>query len=323
MIHSLSGTNDTYRFNAEHKADVISTQERYFHVFRGKSASMQRDVLIKQTAIPTLVSTESHRQIVEEILLNINKLHSSIAQTLDVIHSEDSYYIVREYVQGVSLHNLIFDPDYSKIRSAHLLAEITRQICEITATLHAHGIVHRNIKPANVIVQHNSLGQIDTVNVRIKIVDFERVHIAGRSMLNFGRVPISRVYSSPEMVLQYSDLVNFTTDIYSIGIMLFELFAHKPAYNSDNSNLILNMQVAFPLKKTPEMPKQLFMILHKASFKHVFRKPPAHCNPNEVYAFLKNAINLRYQSVSDFSRDLEGFFALQGQKKSFFKLRKR
>ncbi|MDR0941169.1 MAG: hypothetical protein LBM68_02960, partial [Bacteroidales bacterium] len=117
MIHSLTGTNDTYMFNAEHKADVISTQG-YFHVFRGKSISSQGDVLIKQAAIPTLVNNENHRQIIEEILLNINKIHASIAKTLDVVYSEESYYIVREYVQGVSLHNLMFDPDYSNIRSA-------------------------------------------------------------------------------------------------------------------------------------------------------------------------------------------------------------
>jgi serine/threonine-protein kinase len=306
-------------FNAEHKADVISTQERYFHVFRGKSCSAQHNVLIKQIAIPTLISNENHRHIVEEILLNINKLHSGIAQTLDVIQSDNSYFIVREYVQGVSLHNLIFDPDYSKIRSAQLLAEIARQMCEITATLHTHGIVHRNIKPTNIIVEHNALGHIDTVNVRIKLVDFERIQITGRSMLNFGRVPISRVYSSPEMVLQYSDLITVTTDIYSIGITLFELFAHKPAYNSDNQNLILNMQVAFPLKKTPEMPKQLFIILHKASFKHVFRKPPAHYQPSEVHDFLKNAIILRYFSVADLLRDLEEFFAQKPTKKKIFK----
>ena len=323
MIQNLKGKNDSYLFNAEHKADVISTGERYFYVFRGKSQSTQRDVLIKQTAIPTLISNENHRQIVEEILLNINKLHNSLAQTLDVIQSNDSYYIVREYVQGVSLHNLIFDPDYSKIRSAHLLAEIARQLCEITATLHANGIVHRNIKPANVIVMHNHLGHIDTVNIRIKLADFERIQITGRSMLNFGRLPVSRVYSSPEMLLQQANLIHITTDIFSIGITLFELFARKPAYNSDNQDLILNMQVAFPLKKTPEMPKQLFAILHKASFKHVFRKPPTHYDACEAHNFLKKAVSSRYLSVIDLQRDLEDFFAQQGHKKPLFRFRRK
>ncbi len=319
MLHYLQGKNETYIFNAEHKADVISTGERYFHVFRGKSNITNRDVLIKQTAIPTLINNEQHRTIVEEILLNINKLHSGIAQTLDVIQGEDLYYIVREYVQGVSLHNLIFDPDYSKIRSVQLMMEITRQMCEITATLHANGIVHRNIKPTNVIVEFNQLGQINVVSPRIKLTDFERIQITGRSMLNFGRLPISRVYSSPEMVLQQANLIHTTTDIFSIGITLFELFARVPAYNTTNQDLILNMQVAFPLKKTPEMKKQLFAILHKASFKHVFRKPPTHYDASETHGFLKNAIALRYLSVVDLWRDLEEFFAQQGQKKKIFK----
>lgn len=320
----MKGKNDTYIFNAEHKADVISTGERYFHVFRGKSSTTQRDVLIKQCAQPNLISNEQHAHIVEEILLNINNLHSALVQTLDVIHSDNGYCIVREYVQGVSLHNLIFDPDYSKIRSAQLLAEITRQLCHITATLHANGIVHRNIKPTNIIVEFNQLGQIDTVSPRIKLVDFERIQITGRSMLNFGRLPISRVYSSPEMVLQQANLIHTTTDIYSMGITLFELFAHAPAYNTPNHDLILNMQVAFPLKKTPEMSKQLFAILHKASFKHVFRKPPTHYDAKDVHNFLKNAIALRYLSVNDLMRDLEEFFAQQGAKKPLLKfIRKR
>ncbi|MCL2327181.1 MAG: protein kinase [Bacteroidetes bacterium] len=323
MIQNLKGKNDTYIFNAEHKADVISTGERYFHVFRGKSSTTNCDVLIKQIAQPNLISNEQHAQIVEEILLNINNLHSGIAQTLDVIQSDDSYFIVREYVQGVSLHNFIFDPDYSKIRSAQLLAEITRQLCEISATLHANGIVHRNIKPANIIVMHNSFGQIDTVQPRIKLVDFERIQITGRSMLNFGRLPISRVYSSPEMVLQQANLIHTTTDIFSLGITLFELFARVPAYNTTNQDLILNMQVAFPLKKTPEMKKQLFAILHKASFKHVFRKPPTHYDASEAHNFLKNAVASRYLSVTDLWRDLEGFFAQQGQKKPLLKFMKR
>lgn len=322
MIQTLIGKNDAYRFNAEHKADVISNQG-YFHVFRGKATSTQQNVLIKQTGNSALISNENHRQIVEEILLNINKLHKSIAQTIDVIQGDESYYIVREYVQGVSLHNFIFDPDYSKFRSVQLFAEITRQLCEITATLHAHGIVHRNIKPTNIILEHNSLGQIDTIDIRIKIVDFERVQIARRSMLNFGRIPISHVYSSPEMVLQHADLIDFTSDIYSIGITVFELFAHKPAYNSNNPNLVLNMQVAFPLKKTPEMPKPLFMILFKASFKHVFRKPPTRCAPEEVHSFLKNAIKMRYQSIADFASDFDNFLAQQKIKKPLFGFLKR
>ncbi|MDR2964079.1 MAG: protein kinase [Bacteroidales bacterium] len=320
MIQQLSGKTNRYTFNTAHKADVISTGERYFHVFRGKSEQAPYHVLIKQCAQPQLIHSPAHALLVEEILLNINKLHPNIAPTLDVVQHNGTYYIMREYVQGVSLHNVMFDPDYKTLRSAPFLLEITRQLCEITAALHAHGIVQRNIKPTNIILESNELGYIDTENPRIQLVDFERIQVAGTSMLNFARLPISRSYSSPEMVLQQANLISTATDIYSIGIVLFELFAHVPAYNTPNQNLILNMQVAFPLKKTPEMPKELFAILHKAAYKHVFRKPPTHYDAKEVHAFLKNAITLRYTSALDVYADIREFFTRQSEKKRLFGL---
>lgn len=318
MLISLVGVNDIYIYNNEHTPDVLSNQEKWFHVFRGKSQNTNKAVVIKQIIGEGLIQNENHIAVVRDILTNLHSIHTSIVKTLDVIANEEGVFIVREYVEGISLHTVNIDPDYKYTRKFSFYRELILKLCDVVSVFHEQGVVHRNLKPTNIILTTNSIGHIDVLNPTFVIVDFERLLLRQTSLLNFPRTPMSIMYSPPEQVLRHEEIVGFWSDIYSVGHICYEVISRKYPYHTPvhNPNLIHNLQASFPLRKLPSIPKPIFTVIAKASYKYPFTRPPQMLDPEEVAVALKTAVVSRYHSMQECKQAFEAAFNEVTKKKN-------
>ena len=190
--------------------------------------------------------------------------HPNIVGIYDVGEEDGLYYIVMEYVEGETLKELI------RRNSPLSLTEVIKtgiQICEALECAHKNKIVHRDIKSQNIMI---------TDDGRVKVTDFGIARAAGGATLtNTGNVFGSVQYFSPEHAR--SDMVDERSDLYSLGIVLYEAFTGFLPFNGQTPVAIALKQIQEKPEKItkiiPGFPEQLDIIVQKCLEK----------SPNERY----------------------------------------
>ena len=140
--------------------------------------------------------------------------HSNIVQVYDFGRTEDHFYFIMEYVDGVNLRALIHD---GQLKPEEAL-KIVPQICEALQFAHDEGIVHRDIKPENILIDKKG---------RVKIADFGLAKLLGHaaddlSLTGTGQLMGTLGYMAPAQ-LQQAHAVDHRADIYSLGVVFYEM----------------------------------------------------------------------------------------------------
>jgi predicted Ser/Thr protein kinase len=144
--------------------------------------------------------------------------HPNIVQVYDFGRTEEFFYFIMEYVDGVNLRVLIRE---GQLAPAQAL-DIVPQICDALQFAHDEGIVHRDIKPENILVDKRG---------RVKIADFGLAKLLGRapeelSLTGTGQLMGTLGYMAPEQ-LQEAHAVDHRADIYSLGVVFYEMLTGK------------------------------------------------------------------------------------------------
>ncbi len=144
--------------------------------------------------------------------------HPNIVQVYDFGRTDNFFYFVMEYVDGVNLRALIRD---GKLQPEQAL-RIVPQICEALQFAHDEGIVHRDIKPENILIDKKG---------RVKIADFGLAKLLGRapeelSLTGTGQLMGTLGYMAPEQLRQ-AHTVDHRADIYSLGVVFYEMLTGK------------------------------------------------------------------------------------------------
>jgi eukaryotic-like serine/threonine-protein kinase len=181
--------------------------------------------------------------------------HPSIVSIYDRGEAEGTYYIAMEYVEGRTLKELIVARGPSPLGIA---IDYTRQILSALRFAHRNGIVHRDIKPHNVIVDGEG---------RVKVMDFGIARAGAASqMTEAGSIIGTAQYLSPEQARGAP--VDQTSDLYSTGIVLYELMTGTVPFNGETPVEIamkhLSQVPAAPSTHRPEIPRDLDYVALRA-----------------------------------------------------------
>ena len=202
--------------------------------------------------------------------------HPNIVSIYDRGEAEGTYYIAMEYLDGRSLKELIVSRGPAPVTVA---VEYARQILQALRFAHRHGIVHRDIKPHNVLVDAEG---------RVKVTDFGIARAGTSQMTEAGSIVGTAQYLSPEQA-RGGD-VDQRSDVYSLGIVLYELLTGSVPFNGDTPVEIAMKHLSAtpepPSAKRPDVPRDLDLIVMRA-----LAKDPAD----------------RYQSAEEMDADLERF----------------
>jgi len=243
-------------------------------VYLGEDPFIKRSVAIK---ISRPTSDSARRRIFIEAqstgLLN----HPNIVSVYDAGVHGDSCYITMEYIEGYTLKKFCRKNNLLPLKK---VAEIIFSVCNALDYAHKNGVIHKDIKPGNIMIDKGGV---------TKITDFGIAQMAERTAeMGFWGTPS---YMSPEQLEE--DVVGKESDIFSLGCVLYELLTGRPAFPGKKvfsiMYKIINKEPASILSVRPNLPKILENIIKKA---------------------LSKDVKDRYQTCRDFAYDLR--VALRG-----------
>ena len=199
--------------------------------------------------------------------------HPNIVSIYDRGEAEGTYYIAMEYLDGRSLKELIVGRGPAPIK---ISIDYARQILAAVGFAHKHGIVHRDIKPHNVLVGPEG---------RLKVTDFGIARSGASQMTEVGSIIGTAQYLSPEQARGAP--VDQTSDLYSVGVVLYEMLTGQVPFTGDTPLEIAMKHLSEvpkpPSELRPEVPHDLDSVVLRALAK----------DPSE-----------RYQSAEEMDADL-------------------
>jgi serine/threonine protein kinase/WD40 repeat protein len=248
-------------------------------VYRAYDPNLRRVVAVKLIHPHLSENPNFVNRFKEEAAAVASLRHPNIVQVHDFNNEGETYYMVMEYLAGETLQAHL-----RRINAAgrHLpLAEALRislQICDAAGYAHRHDLIHRDIKPANIMLD---------VQGQAILMDFGIVKIVGGQYHTATGATIgTAIYMSPEQIR--GERVDERSDIYSMGVMLFEMLSGRPPYEADSALTLMMMHLNDPIPNPsdlrPNVPDQLAAVVVKA---------------------LAKEREQRYQTAAEMSSDLQ------------------
>lgn len=239
-------------------------------VYKARDPLLDRTVALKTINIsasdPDMAEYEARFYQEAKAVGGLN--HPNIVTVYDVGKTDDKPYLAMELLDGRELSTLIVKG--SPLVVAHAL-DIAAQVADGLAYAHEHGVVHRDIKPANIMVVRDGL---------VKIADFGIARMRSEERGNETPTVLgSPRYMSPEQVLRKR--AEHRSDIFSLGVVLYEMLTGSPPFSGGDLNAILfqivNLVPPAPSTANAEMPAMVDFVVAKALSK----------SPEERYASAK------------------------------------
>ena len=268
-------------------------------VYRANDHVLNRFVAVKVLNEEFITDIEFIRRFKSEAQTAAGLTHPNIVSIFDVGNEGDVYYIVMELIQGKTLKEIIVED--GKLSWKWSL-NIAIQIAAALETAHKHNLIHRDIKPHNIIITEDGMA---------KVTDFGIAKAVSNSTITaFGSTIGSVHYFSPEHAK--GGATDGRSDIYSLGVVMYEMLTGRVPFDADTPVSVALMQVQEdpiePVKLNPEIPVSINNIILKA-----MEKDPEdrYQNATEMLIDLSTALK---RPNDDFVKGSRKFDTLQTQK---------
>jgi serine/threonine protein kinase len=249
-------------------------------VFEAIDPGMNRRIAVKELALSTNLSGQQRRERIERFYREAkaagNLAHPNIVTVHEVGQDGDRHYIAMEYLEGPSLRDILRMRGSLTTREALTVA---LELSEALGYAHSQGVVHRDVKPDNI--------HLIVPNDSVKLTDFGIARIlSDPAITSTGQVFGTPSYMSPEQIL--SKEVDHRTDIFSVGVVLYEMIVGKKPFTGD-SVITITYHV---MNSHPQIPPTL---------------------PSGVYNMISRALakdpNQRYQNMAALAADIHAELA--------------
>jgi serine/threonine-protein kinase len=195
-------------------------------VYRAVDLLLERDVAIKRLRSEYASSPSVLDRFRKEARLQAKLNHPNIAQLYTLLQDGDSLCIVMEFIDGTVLRNFMPMPWQSAVA-------VLLQILEALDYAHRRGVLHRDVKPENIVIDREGT---------VKVMDFGIAHALGAARLTRERVVIGTLeYMPPERILNRE--MDQRSDLYSVGVLLFEMLSGRLPFASESEYELLRAQV--------------------------------------------------------------------------------
>ncbi len=280
MANSLIGKTISKRYVVEE----MLGQGGMSAVYKGTDPNLKRVVAIKVIHSHLSSNPDFVQRFEEEAAAVAQLRHHGIIQVYDFNRDDDLYYMVLEFVPGETIQDHLKRlSDSGRKLSPAKAIEYMAGICDAVDYAHQRGMIHRDIKPANLML---------TTTGQVILMDFGIAKIVGGTRHTAtGAVVGTAMYMSPEQIK--GEQPDRRTDIYSLGVTLYEMVGGRPPFEADSAMTLMMMHINDPVpnpkKLNPEVPDALVTIINKALAK----------DPNDRYqtaaqmaAALRNALSV-------------------------------
>ncbi|MDO8886816.1 serine/threonine-protein kinase [Candidatus Oleimmundimicrobium sp.] len=224
-------------------------------VYKAFDTRMERVVAIKVIPIDTQSAPRTMREAQTAALLN----HPNIVTLHEFDEDEENYYLIMEYISGVTLSKIL---KWEAPLSLDQSIAIASQICLALECAHSNDIIHRDIKPENIMLLRDG---------RVKVMDFGIARLKGTSTLTSEGSAIGTIgYMSPEQVS--GDYLDEATDIFALGVVFYEMLTGENPFEAETPAAtifkIMNLNPPSPNELNPLIPKKLDHVIATALAKN-------------------------------------------------------
>lgn len=238
-------------------------------VYKGRHTRLERTVAIKVLA-PSLAAEMDFQQRFENEARAVAALkHPNIVQIFDFGEVEGTFYMVMEYIDGPSL------AQYLKAQGALPFDQAARWVSDIAAALdhaHAQGLIHRDVKPSNVM-----LDMQDPTHDRAVLTDFGIAKLASRAGAATHTGLVGTLdYMAPEQIRASAD-IDHRADVYALGVMAYQMLTGRLPFAGDNPGALLMAHLQHPAPDprllAPHLPESAAEALLRALHKNPLDRP--------------------------------------------------
>lgn len=229
------------------------------NVYLAHDLVLDRDVSVKLLRLDLRDDPSTKRRFEREAMAATQLNDPHIVGVYDVGEEHGIQYMVMEYVKGTDLKNYIHD--HYPIPLPQVI-DIMEQVLSAVQTAHANGIIHRDLKPQNILIDENK---------NIKITDFGIAMAASQNSMTQTNSLLGSVhYLSPEQAR--GSIATPQSDIYSLGIILFELLTGQVPFEGETAVSIalkhFRDEIPSVRKFNPQIPQPLENVVYRATAKH-------------------------------------------------------
>ncbi|MCX7920852.1 MAG: diguanylate cyclase [Clostridia bacterium] len=203
-----------------------------------------------------------------------------IAKVFETGETEGLHYMAMEYLKGDTLENIL---NSDKRFTIDETIEIIYRLCEALKCIHNAGILHRDLKPGNIIINHND-------NLDIKLIDFGLAQIREFNTNAAKELVGTLYYMPPEQSGVIKRIVDERSDIYSLGVIFYQLLTRELPFKGDNINTIIYQHAAKIPDRPTRLNKEIPSILEDIVLKLLEKEPEK-----------------RYQSADGLLKDIEKY----------------
>jgi serine/threonine-protein kinase len=223
-------------------------------VYHAQDLTLKREVALKFLPFHALHDTEQRTRLIREAQAAAALEHININTVYEIADVDDQTFLAMAYVPGKDLRQLVKQGP----QPLETVLSVAIQIASGLAQAHAHDIVHRDVKPANVLLTHEGI---------VKLVDFGLAKLAGATGLTKSDSTMgTAAYMSPEQA--QGQIVDHRTDIWSLGVIMYEMLAGQRPFRGEHEAVTMYSIVTEecePLSKyRSDVPAELEQIISRA-----------------------------------------------------------
>lgn len=241
-------------------------------VYLAQDLFLERQVAVKVLKLKTMRNPDAIERFRREAVTMAHVNHPNVVQIYSFGEKDDFYYFVMEHIPGRNLADLVSEyVARGEPMPLDVAIGITAQICAGLGAVHAKGIAHRDVKPANVLLARD--------NYRVALTDFGLTSLAPASRERL--VEGTPLYLAPERIRTeaLSAQQQHLPDVYAIGCIFFELLTGHPPYESDSLVELLDMHLHEPIPRItaerPDLPLYVDAVVQRAMAKDYSQRYPS------------------------------------------------